>query len=66
MEANSLMHTSVAAAKAALECALKSDAVKAAHLALALLEQLQEVDGQASRRKLAAGMLRKAATALAA
>lgn len=58
--------TSVTDAKASLERCLESDPVQAARSATDLLEALQGKEGQASRRKVAAGVLRKAAKALEA
>jgi hypothetical protein len=63
---NRHLHTSVSDAKCSLEQhALRSDPKGAATTALALLEQLRGNDNQVSRRKMLAGVLRKAAKALA-
>lgn len=61
---NSLLHTSVSDAKITLEGMLTSRPHYAATVALTLLNDLQGKEGQASRRKMAAGILRKAAKAL--
>lgn len=62
---SSYVHTSVSDAKISLEGVLRTNPLAAARDALALLETLQDKDGHASRRKMAAGVLRKAAKALA-
>lgn len=64
---NRYLHTSVSDAKISLEQHdLPSDPKGTAATALALLEQLRGNDDQVSRRKMLAGVLRKAAKALAA
>lgn len=63
---NSLVSTSVSDAKTTLEGMLGQDAFYAANVALTLLQELQGKEGQASRRKLAASILRNAAKKLEA
>lgn len=65
MSLNSLIHTSVSDAKISLEHGLAADPAGTARDALALLEQLQGNRDQTSRRKMLAGILRKAAKRLA-
>lgn len=62
---DSLVHTSLADAKTTMERMLDNDPAYTAHVALALLQHLKGKDGHTSRRKVAAGILRKAATELA-
>lgn len=62
---SSYVHTSVSDAKISLEGVLRTNPLAAARDALALLETLQNKEGQASRRKMAASVLRKAAKSLA-
>lgn len=64
MSINSLIHTSASDAKITLEGMLKSDPFYAANVALTLLQELKGKEGQASRRKVAASILRKAAKAM--
>lgn len=64
MSINSLINTSASDCKISLEGELSSDPARAARTAIELLEQLQGREGQASRRKVAASVLRKAAKAL--
>lgn len=66
MNTTSLIHTSVSDAKSTLEGMLNNDPAYAAHVALSLLQHLKGKEGQTTRRKIAAGILRKAATALSA
>lgn len=65
METKKLANTSVDSMKAALECALLSNPATAAHQALAVLDHLQGREGHSSRRKVAAAVLRKAASEMA-
>ncbi len=58
---NGLINTSVSDCRGSLEGLLRNNPVLAARTAIALLEQLQGKEGQASRRKVAAAILRKAA-----
>ncbi|MDT0499673.1 MULTISPECIES: hypothetical protein [unclassified Halomonas] len=62
----SLINTSAHDAKITLEGMLASRPAEAARTALDLLEALQGKEGQASRRKVAASVLRKAAKELEA
>lgn len=64
MSINSLINTSASDAKVSLECGLGSDPIGTARTCIDLLEALQGKEGQASRRKVAAAVLRKAAKAL--
>lgn len=64
MSVSNLISTSVGDAKTSLERGLEHDPVKAARTAVDLLEALQGKEGQASRRKIAASALRKAAKIL--
>ncbi|WFM72913.1 hypothetical protein [Halomonas sp. CKK8] len=64
MSINSLIHTSAHDAKITLEGHLQSNPTQAARLAIELLEQLKGKEGQASRRKVAAAILRKAVKAM--
>jgi len=63
---SSLIHTSASDAKTTLERILDRDAVRAAQIALDLLQELRGQEGHASRRKAAGSVLRKAAKALEA
>ena len=65
MNLNSLISTSVSDAKTSLELLLARDPAGTARDALTLLEQLQGEDGQTSRRKMLAGIVRKACKRLA-
>lgn len=58
------LNTSVSDAKISLEGGLRNDAPSTGRDALALLEALQDREGQTSRRKVAASVLRKAAKTL--
>lgn len=64
MSIHHLISTSASDAKITLEGQLSSDPAAAARIAIELLEQLQGKEGQASRRKVAAAILRKAAKAM--
>ncbi|WP_275286893.1 hypothetical protein [Halomonas elongata] len=55
-----LINTSVTDAKSSMERSLESDPAYAAHTATELLEALKSKEGQASRRKMAAAVARKA------
>jgi len=57
---HNLISTSVDDCKVTLEGHLRSDPAYTAHIAIQLLEQLQGMEGQASRRKVAGAILRKA------
>lgn len=61
MNLNSLISTSVSDAKTSLELLLTRDPAGTARDALTLLEQLQGEADQTSRRKMLAGVVRKAA-----
>lgn len=61
MNLNSLISTSVSDAKTSLELRLIKDPVGTARDALTLLEHLQGDSDQTSRRKMLAGVVRKAA-----
>lgn len=61
---DSLISTSASDCQISLEGILRNDPAAAGCIALALLEQLQGKEGQASRRKVAASILRKAAKML--
>lgn len=63
---NSLISTSVSDCKTTLEGMVKDDAFYGASVAITLLQQLKGKEGQVSRRKVAAGVLRKAAKILEA
>lgn len=60
-----LIHTSISDAKTSLERMLDNDPDYAARVSLSLLQELKGKDGHTTRRKVAAGILRKAATELA-
>ncbi|CAM3309994.1 hypothetical protein [Halomonas lysinitropha] len=64
MSINSLISTSANDCRITLEGELSSNPARAARIAIELLEQLQGMEGQASRRKVTAAILRKAAKAL--
>lgn len=64
MSIHHLISTSAHDAKITLEGMLDHRAAEAATLALDLLIELRGKEGQASRRKVAASILRKAAKAL--
>lgn len=64
MNINSLISTSAHDAKITLEGMLQTDPFYAANVALTLLKELKGREGQASRRKVAAAILRKAAKAM--
>lgn len=64
MNLNSLISTSVSDAKTSLELLLARDPAGTARDALTLLEQLQGEADQTSRRKMLAGVVRKAAKKL--
>lgn len=58
------INTSVSDAKSSLECLLTQDPGQAAEVALWLLKELYQCWDHISRRKMAAAILRKAATRL--
>ncbi|MCK2185707.1 hypothetical protein [Halomonas getboli] len=61
----SYLHTSVSDAKISLEGHIKSSPQTSASLALVLLKHLRGSEGQKSRQKMLASVLRKSAKALA-
>jgi hypothetical protein len=61
---NALISTSVSDAKITLEGQLASNPYYTARMAIDLLEIIQKHEGQASRRKMAAAIVRKAAKAM--
>lgn len=60
----SLINTSVHDAKVSLEGQVASNPYQAARQAIDLLEVIQKREGQESRRKMAAAIVRKAAKAM--
>ncbi|EPC00560.1 hypothetical protein L861_06380 [Litchfieldella anticariensis FP35 = DSM 16096] len=60
-----LLHTSVTDARASLECQLGQHPMAAARTSLTLLSRLQDQPGQIARRRMLAGVLRKAAIEVA-
>lgn len=55
-----LINTSVTDAKSSMERWVESDPAYAAHTAVELLRAIQGMEGQTSRRKMAAAVARKA------